>query len=49
MTLDAAVYAFVDDFIDEGASQVAKRLASQGFSAVALAAVYHAARDLLPQ
>jgi hypothetical protein len=48
MTLDAAVYAFVDDFIDEGASQVAKRLASQGFSAVALAAVYHAARDLLP-
>jgi hypothetical protein len=48
MTIDAGVYAFVDDLIDEGASQVAERLANQGFSAVALAAVYHGARDLLP-
>ncbi len=46
--VDSAVYAFVDDFLDEGPSEVANRLASQGFSAVALAAVYHAARDLLP-
>jgi hypothetical protein len=48
MTLDSAVYAFVDDFVDEDAPQVARRLASQGFSTAALAAVYHAARDLLP-
>lgn len=48
MTADSAVYAFVDDLVDEGSEQVAKHLAAQGFSAVALGAVYHAARDLLP-
>lgn len=48
MTVDSAVYAFVDDFVDEGVGEVAGRLANHGFSAVALAAVYHAARDLLP-
>jgi hypothetical protein len=48
MTAESAIYAFVDDLLDEGASAVAKRLAAQGFSAGALAAVYHAARDLLP-
>jgi hypothetical protein len=48
MRLDSAVYAFVDDFVDEGVPHVAQRLAAQGFSAVSLAAVYHAARDLLP-
>lgn len=48
MTVDSAVFAFVDDFVDEGVAEVVARLAKQGFSAAALAAVYHAARDLLP-
>jgi len=48
MGVDSAVYAFVDDFVDEGVAEVTERLARQGFSAIALAAVYHAARDLLP-
>ncbi|MGH8891329.1 MAG: hypothetical protein ACRDV3_16400 [Acidothermaceae bacterium] len=45
---ESAVYAFTDDFIDAGVPEVADDLASKGFSAVSLATVYHAARDLLP-
>lgn len=48
MTVDSSVYAFVDDFVDAGFAQVAEDLAAKGFSAVSLATVYHAARDLLP-
>ena len=48
MTIDSSVYAFVDDFVDAGPAQVAEDLAAKGFSAVSLATVYHASRDLLP-
>ena len=48
MTIRSSVYAFVDDFVDAGPANVANALVSQGFSGVALGAVYHAARDLLP-
>jgi hypothetical protein len=45
---DSAVYAFTGDLIDSGVDRALDDLASQGFSAVSLATVYHAARDLLP-
>lgn len=48
MTVDSAVYTFVDDFLDEGVAAVASGLADRGFSAASVAAVYHAARDLVP-
>jgi len=43
-----AIYAFADDFVDAGVDDVADHLAALGFAGVALATVYHAARDLLP-
>lgn len=45
---DSAVYAFTGDLFDSGVGRVLDDLASQGFSALSLATVYHAARDLLP-
>ena len=44
----SSVYAFADDFIDEGVSPVADLLAGQGFGGASLATVYHAARDVVP-
>jgi hypothetical protein len=44
----SAVYAFVDDFVDEGVLPVADRLQDSHFGGVSLATVYHAARDLVP-
>jgi hypothetical protein len=44
----SAVYAFVDDFVDSGTELVADRIADNSFGGVALAAVYHAARDVVP-
>jgi hypothetical protein len=45
---DSAVYAFTSDFVDAGIEAVADELSASGFSATALATVYHEARDLLP-
>lgn len=44
----SAVYAFADDFLDAGIDPVVDRLADHGFGGVALATVYHAARDVVP-
>jgi hypothetical protein len=44
----SSVYAFADDFIDEGIASVADLLAAHGFGGASLATVYHAARDVVP-
>jgi len=44
----SSVYAFTGDLLDAGPARVVDELAGKGYSALSIATVYHAARDLLP-
>ncbi|HUH06652.1 MAG TPA: hypothetical protein VML96_02490 [Egibacteraceae bacterium] len=48
MTRAGALYAFLDDLVEEGIGQTLARIADLGVRGVAVAATYHTAKDVLP-